>query len=150
MRKLLWLLLALPLLWLPLPRVQAQQGSPTGPPYNFFCNQSIPLSWSVAAVGSTVVPGIAGKGIYICGWHATTGNTSSQSTFQLASGTTLATSAALTPPLGVTSTAPSVDHIDYAAYSTSLFAATSSPSNVFINISGAGTNIQFVLYYGQY
>ena len=146
MRKLLWLLL-LGALCNP---ALAQQGSPTGPAYNFFCNNSVPMSWSVAATTSTLVAGSGIKGIYICGWHATTANTSSQSTFQLASGTTLATSAALTPPLGVTSTAPSVDHIDFAAYSTSLFAATSSPSNVFINISGAGTNIQFVLYYGQY
>ena len=146
MRKLLWLLL-LGALCNP---ALAQQGSPTGPAYNFFCNNSVPMSWSVAATTSTLVVGSGIKGIYICGWHATTANTSSQSTFQLGYGATATTSTLLTPPLGISSTAPSVDHIDFGALSVPSVSATTSPNNLFINVGGAGNSVQFLLYYGQY
>lgn len=150
MRKLFWLFLLLPLWALAPPRASAQQGSPTGPAYNFFCNQSVPMSWTVAAVSSQLVAGSGVKGIYICGWHATTTNTLSQSTFQLGYGPTAATSTILTPALGVNYTAPSVDHIDFGSLSVPPVSSTTSPNNLYINIGGLGVNLQFLLYFGQY
>lgn len=141
----LWLFIAPSLAW-------AQ--TPTGPPYQAFCNLSAPFTWTVSATASTVIAGVAGKNIFICGWHATTVTSNVQTSFQLfyASSTT-AVSTALTPAFSVNYTAPSADHIDYSMLGPPNQATSGvSPWNVYINVggNGQGNNLQFLLYYGQY
>ncbi len=154
-------LLALLLLW---PSLAFGQGTPTGPPYVVTCNSSIASSF-VGGATSTMVQGVSGKGIYICGWHASTLNAAanSQSIFQLAytnsttnnTCSTTVASVALTPFNGVTATAPSVDHPGTGMLVVPLQAAsTVSPSSLcFNNINATGqgiANVQFLLYFGQY
>lgn len=133
------------------------QGPPTGPPYVFTCNQNTASSFTVAAT-STAVAGVIGKGIYICGWHASTTNTSTAATtFQLTftNATTTNTclsstpSVAMTPPNAVTSTAPSVDHPGTGMLNAPQVATTVSPSSVCLNVAGVAA-LQFMLYFGQY
>jgi hypothetical protein len=152
MRK-LWLLL-----WLFLASPALAQGPPTGPPYVFTCNQSSAYSWGGTAATSQLQAGVAGKGIYICGWHGSTLSTSAgATTFQLtfSNATTNSTcstnvpSTVLTPLNGVTSTAPSVDHPGTGMLSVPQVASTSSPSSLCINVGGV-SNLQFLLYFGQY
>ncbi len=144
-----WLLLVPSLAW--------GQGAPTGPPYLLSCNATSAYNWTTAAT-STLMPGVAGKGIWICGWHATTLSTSAgATTFQLtfSNATTNSTcstnvpSSVLTPLNGVTSTAPSIDHNQAAGVFVSPVAQTSSPSSLCINVGGVA-NLQLLLYYGQY
>ena len=62
-----------------------------------------------------IVAGVAGKSIYICGWHIT--NTTSAGTFAFSygTGTNCGTgTTTLVPALNVSNTAPSTDHIEYA------------------------------------
>ncbi len=158
MKKLLLLALLL------VPSLAFGQGTPTGPPYVVLCNASIASNMIGGAV-STMIQGVSGKGIFICGWHASTLNTAtgSQSTFQLGytnsttnnTCSTTVASIALTPFNGVTATAPSVDHPGTGMLAVPLQAAsTVSPSSLCINVgaaSGQGIpNIQIILYYGQY
>jgi hypothetical protein len=133
------------------------QGPPTGPPYVFTCNQNIASNFTVVAT-STAVAGVIGKGTYICGWHASTANTSTAATtFQLTytNATTTNTclsstpSAAMTPFNAVTSTAPSVDHPGTGMLNAPQVTPTSSPSSVCLNVGGTAS-LQFILYYGQY
>ena len=147
------LLLAL-CLW---PSLALAQGPPTGPPYVFTCNANTASSFGTAAL-STVVAGVAGKGIYICGWHASTSNTSTAATtFQLTFTNATTTnncltstpSSALTPANAVTSTAPSVDHPGTGMLNAPQVATTVSPSSVCLTVGGVAS-LQFMLYYGQY
>lgn len=142
----------------------AQAGPPpTGPAYSFVCNASVASSFTTPANSAAVV-GVQGKGIYICGWHATTlpqTNVNSQATFQLFATTSTSTntcltttpSIALTPVNGVTSTAPSVDHGTVAGLFTPN-TATISASTLCLVVGGASApftaNLQILLYYGQY
>ncbi len=151
--KKLWLAL-----WLLLvPSFAFGQGAPTGPPYVITCNVSSAYSWTTAAT-STLQPGVAGKGIYICGWHGSTLSTSAgATTFQLtfSNATTNSTcstnvpSTVLTPLNGVTSTAPSVDHPGTGMLAVPQVATTVSPSSLCVNVGGVA-NLQFLLYFGQY
>ncbi len=140
------------------------QGAPTGPPYIISCNSSIASSF-VGGATSTMVQGVSGKGIFICGWHASTLNAAanSQSIFQLTytnsttnnTCSTTVASVALTPFNGVTATAPSIDHPGTGMLSVPLQpASTVSPSSLcFNNINATGqgiANVQFILYFGQY
>ncbi len=146
----LWLLLA--------PSLALAQGPPTGPPFQFPCITNIASSWNVAALSSAIV-GVPGKGIYICGWHATTLSTSAgATTFQFTYTTatsnanclTSTPSTPLTPINGVTSTAPSVDHNPVAGLFVPIQPTTVvTPSSVCLTVGGVA-NLQLLIYYGQY
>lgn len=149
------LLLALALFLAPVAALG--QGPPTGPPYVFTCNANTASSFTTAAT-STLVAGVAGKGIYICGWHASTTNTSTAATtFQLTftNATTTNTcltstpSSPLTPANGVTSTAPSVDHPGTGMLNAPQVSTSVSPSSICLTVGGVAA-LQFMLYYGQY
>lgn len=127
---------------------QAQSLSPTGPPYNPTCNTWFQSSYTATA-SAPIITGLAGKAVYICGWHVTTGNSTAQTTFQLSQGTTSLNAVVMTPQLNVNYTAPSTDHIDYAILQTSLFAVATTPNNLYLAVGGAG-NAQIIIYYGQY
>ena len=85
-----------------------------GPTNQILCNKTAILT--VAAAGTTqLVAPVAGVTVNMCGWHVTT--TTTAGTFQILFGTgaTCGTGTVnVTPPLAVSSTAPSADHIEYA------------------------------------
>jgi hypothetical protein len=86
-----------------------------GPSNLISCNLTANAS-PVTATTTSIIAGIAGRSISICGWHVTsTQNTST--TFQLESGTQggpCTTPTTITPAFSVTSTAPSADRQPYA------------------------------------
>ena len=109
MKKLLVLLLAL--LW----AGPALPQTPIGPPNQILCNKAA-IATVVTATTTSLVAGVAGQNIFICGWHVTS-NQSASTTFQFVSGTQggpCGSPVNVTPAFNVTSTAPSSDHIDYA------------------------------------
>ena len=111
-----------------------------GPPYQPICNA---VAQGAIVTGSSIqyVTAITGKFVYICGWHVTTGVTSS--TWQMSTGTTSCPATAMTPAFTLGSTAPSADHIDFAGLAT--------PLGQNLCITGGGTGpIQVLIYYGQY
>jgi hypothetical protein len=128
---LLWifgLLLAAAFLGVFAPKGEAQ----VGPPNSVLCNHLAQATTSAATASSVLVidgpagsqatvRGVAGKTIYICGWHVTNATSAAQGTFQLVGGTDSATTPGcggtqtiLTPPFDVTNTAPATDHIEFA------------------------------------
>jgi hypothetical protein len=102
------LLLALP------SRPASAQGT-MGPPNPIACNQQA-IATIATATTTALVSGVAGKSIFVCGWHVTS-TQSAANTFSFISGTQgtpCGTPTSLTPAFAVTSSAPSADHIDYA------------------------------------
>jgi hypothetical protein len=96
----------------------ANAQSPVGPPNAVLCNSSV-----VMEVGPTtiqkLVSNVAGKNIFVCGWHVT--NTGATGTFSITSGTQTTNPCdtnikKMTPVFSVTSTAPSGDHVDFAQF----------------------------------
>lgn len=88
-----------------------------GPPNNIQCNQFV--SFTGTAAEAQILAAATGKTTVICGWHVTS-TSATTTTFQLfaGSGTNCGTgSTTITPPLNVTLSAPSADHIDYASLS---------------------------------
>jgi len=91
---------------------------PTGPGNNILCNQ---LAFQTASSSAllTLISGISGRVIYVCGWHVTNSAGAAQ-TFQLftGTGTNCATaSTALTPAYNVINSAPATDHVEFASIS---------------------------------
>ena len=93
-----------------------------GPPNAALCNK-IATFGNVSTI-QILVPASTGMRVYICGWHVTnTAISGTSNTFTITGGTQTSTpcdtgTVTLTPALGVTQTAPSADHIDYAVGST--------------------------------
>jgi hypothetical protein len=114
-----------------------------GPPNQLQCNQLISQSASTTSL-ATLLAGVAGKVIVVCGWHVTS-SSGTASTFQLSSGTgtnCATTNVNLTPAFNVTSTAPSADHVD--------FAQLSIPAGNNLCIISSGTSLQPSVWVGQY
>lgn len=113
MRKLLAALLFLPMVSVP-----ALGQALVGPPNQIVCNR-LAIAQVATATTTSLVTGVTGAGIHICGWHITS-TQSASTTFQLIYGTQggpCGTPTNITPQHSVTSNAPSSDHIDYAQYS---------------------------------
>lgn len=113
-----------------------------GTPNQAACNQLVFQSASVATI-ATILSGVAGKIIYICGWDVTA--SAAGGTFQLSSGTgtnCATTNTNITPPYNVTSTAPATDHADFASLSLAV-------GNNLCIISSS-TNLQIGIWVGQY
>jgi len=115
-----------------------------GPPNQVQCNAFATFTGTGAV--ATVIPGVAGKVIYFCGWHITS-TSSTTTTFQFSVGTAANCGGGtnITPALNVTITAPSQDHIDYATLSYG--SSGGSPNNVCVN---APATVTGGIWYGQY
>jgi hypothetical protein len=77
----------------------------------------------VTAATTSLVQGVAGKFVFVCGWHVTSTQTGGTNTFQLVYGTQggpCGSPTPLTPAFNISNTAPSSDHIDYASIQTGL------------------------------
>lgn len=124
-----------------------------GPANAIICTTVFQSSFTTTSA-FTLVTGQTNKGIYICGWSMSTTNTASQTTFQLSYMTGPCngggTSTFITPVHGVQSTAPYVDHIDYAFTSAPNTGLTATPNNVCLLTGGTGNNIAVMLYYSQF
>ncbi len=114
-----------------------------GPANQVLCNQLVFQTASTASL-ATILAGVAGKTIFICGWHVTN-NVATVATFQLSSGTgtnCATTNTNITPAFNVTSSAPSTDHVEFA----SLSIATGNN----LCIISSGTTLQPAIWVGQY
>lgn len=124
-----------------------------GPTNTIICNKTATFT-GITGVTS-LVAGVSGKVIAICGWHVTS-TLGTSATFQLSTGTQTTNpcdtgTVNITPALNVTFSAPSSDHIEMA------FASAGSPGiggsaiaapSLCINPSAAG--IAGLVYYTQY
>lgn len=96
----------------------AQAQSPVGPPNQILCNKAA-IANIATATTTSLVAGVTGQAISICGWHVTSSQ-SAANTFTFEWGTQggpCTTPTAITPNFVVTSTAPSSDHVDYSQFS---------------------------------
>lgn len=117
MRKLLYSLLALAAICFP----ASAQGPIVGPGNIVLCPgvPGSPVPAQATFVGSAalaqLVAGVAGKSIYICGWHITNTATTGTFLFSYGTGSNCGTgTVTILPAQSVSSTAPATDHIDYA------------------------------------
>lgn len=102
----------------------AHAQTPIGPSNTILCNQmaSTVQTGTGSNVTTSIINGVAGKIVVICGWHVTESGTTA-GTFQLAYGTQGGPCGAplgpvnLTPAFSVSSTAPATDHVDWASLS---------------------------------
>jgi hypothetical protein len=119
-----------------------------GPSNAILCNNA-----AILAVGSTgltkIITGVAGKAIFICGWHIT--NTGATGTLAISIGTGAncgSNTVAVVPAINVTSSAPSSDHIDYATIQTPLAGVAGTPYDLCVNPSVA--TIMTLVWYSQF
>ncbi len=113
-----------------------------GPGNQVMCNQLVFQTVSSIAL-ATILAGVAGKTIFVCGWHVT--NNTTAATFQLSSGTgtnCATTNTNITPAFSVTSNAPATDHVEFATLSL-------AQGNSLCIISSAAT-LQPAIWVGQY
>lgn len=150
------LLLALALLLSP--NLCLAQQAIVGPANGILCGSSFVSAFSIASQ-YTLVPGkqVNGQnqGIFICGYSASTLSTAVfQMTTTSAASTdcrATPTSTAITPPHGVNSTAPVVDHIDFAFQQAPVLIAPTSPSTLCLFVGGSSApDLRFILYYSQF
>src|SRR5215475_4902923 len=115
-----------------------------GPPNPILCNKTAFASPSTATTTS-MVTGVAGQTIQICGWHVTS-IVATQNTFQFEWGTQggpCTTPTTFTPAFGVINSAPSVDHIE--------FASVSLPAGAQLCVvTTAATALQVLVWYSQF
>ncbi len=120
------------------------QPSIIGPPNAIQCNKA---AFATTAAGTvSVVAGVAGQTIHICGWHVTS-ILSTTSTFTLEYGTQggpCTTPTAITAALNVTSTAPSVDHMQFAVLD------VPAGAQVCLLAGTGATGTAIVLWYAQF
>lgn len=118
-----------------------------GPLNTVQCSANIIIP--VGASGVTkVATGAVGKVIYICGWHQS--NTGTSGNFQLSYGTganCTTSNATLTPLMNVSSTAPSVDHIQYAQMQVPTNSTAGANPDLCITVT---TGVGGLVYMGQY
>lgn len=119
-------------------------------PQNFVqCSQAL-----VKAVGTattvTLLTGVSGKIIYLCGWSMTNTGTAGTGSFQLTYGTATtcsANNAALTSVLNVSNTSPATDHVQFAQIQVpNNSSAGANPDLCLVVTSGVGG----LIYIGQY
>jgi hypothetical protein len=111
------LLLLLALLWA---GPALAQGTIVGPSNAILCNQ-FAMATPVSATTTSLVAGVAGKSVFICGWHVTSTQSGGTNTFQLVYGVQggpCTSPVTLTPAFNISNTAPSSDHIDFASTQT--------------------------------
>lgn len=141
MRRLLLGLLAL----LPLEVPAQAQLLPQGPVGVAYCTKSVFGQITGVQAATTIIAGVAGQQIYICGTNLDT--TTGTQTFQLVygTGTNCATGqVAATTTYTIPANANIVDHIPYAAISV-------PAGNSVCSVTTTATNVlQWTVYYGQF
>jgi len=136
--------LLLALLYLCLSSVGAPAENVIGPTNMILCNKS--ASVTVGSAGTAqAIPGVAGQAIQFCGWEVTSAQ-SAVSTFQFEYGTGVSctTPTTFTPPLNITSTAPSVDRLNTA------WVSIPTAATICMVTTGGTVGIAAVLYYSQF
>jgi len=123
--------------WAPLP---ALAENAVGPTNAILCNKANSLIGTGAA--ASIVPGVAGQSINICGWHVT--NTAATGTFQFVYGTgaTCTSPTSITPVFSVSNTAPSADHISVAWFSV--------PAGQTVCLNATVTTVTAEFYFSQF
>ena len=117
-----------------------------GPPNAVLCNGI--ATFGGASTIQTLVTAKTGMRVYICGWHVTNSAVSGTSnTFAITGGTQTTNpcdtgTITLTPALGVTQSAPSADHIDYAVGQTNIGQA--------LCVTPSATTLNGLIYYSQF
>lgn len=117
----------------------------TGPSMQILCNKQA-LANVATATTTSLINGVAGQIIAICGWHVTSSQSAS-STFQLIQGTQggpCGTPSNVTAQFNVTSTAPSADHIDYATIT------LPAGAQVCVVSTGSTVALGVLVYYSQF
>jgi hypothetical protein len=117
-----------------------------GPTVQVICSRSA-IATVATATTTSLVNGVAGQSVYICGWHVTS-TQSASTTFQFVQGTQggpCGTPVAITPAFNVTSTAPSADHVDYASIQ-----QVPPGQQVCVATTGATVGQSIILYYSQF
>lgn len=130
------------------------QGGQVGPANAILCGTVTPSVFNTSSA-FTLVSGQANKGIYLCGWSA---STPSAANFQLTF--TVSTpapdcranpiSTAITPPHVLTSNAPVVDHMNFAFAQVPLVTPTASAGNLCLIQTGSAQVLDFMLYFSQF
>ena len=120
----------------------AALAEPVGPVNDILCNKIGNLP-----VGNTtitqIIAGVASQSINICGWHVT--NTGATGTYSISygTGTNCATgTTTVVPTTNVTSTAPDVDHIDYAM--------VTIPAGNALCITSSVATVSTLIFYSQF
>jgi len=116
-----------------------------GPTNQIACNKLASVAVA-SATTTSLVAGVAGQSVNICGWHATS-TISTTSTFQLEYGTQggpCTTPTTLTAAFNVTSTAPSSDHIEYASMT------VPAGAQLCVITTGASVGLALTVYYSQF
>ena len=114
-----------------------------GPTNQVLCSQLATQASSIASL-QTLVAGVTGKTIFICGWHVTS-SAATVSTFQLSYGTGTncgTTNTNITPAYNIINTAPSTDHVSIATLNI--------PVGTNLCIISSTTSLQIGVWYGQY
>lgn len=114
-----------------------------GPSNQVLCTQLVFQAASIASL-KTLLAGVAGKTIFICGWHVTS-SAATVSTFQFSTGTgtdCATTNTNLTPAYNVINTAPATDHVSIASLSL-------TPGNN-LCVTSSTTSLQISVWVGQY
>jgi len=125
----------------------AQAENTVGPTAQVICNKFVQTTIS-SSTTTSLVAGVAGQSIFICGWHVTTTQASSPVTFQFLSGTHTTTDCDttpvnITPAFNILNTAPSADHISLATIQVPLAKQ--------LCVASVGvTNLAVIVYYSQF
>jgi hypothetical protein len=113
-----------------------------GPAQTAICNQVQFMAVGPTTI-TTVVPGVAGKSIFVCGWHITNTGTTGTFSISVGSGANCGGSpTTIIPAVNVTSTAPSADHIEYAW--------TQVPAGQSVCITPSVATISAVMWFSQF
>jgi hypothetical protein len=113
-----------------------------GPAQTAICNQITSLAVGPTTI-TTAIAGVAGKSIFVCGWHIT--NTGATGTFTLTvgSGANCVTSpTVIVQAANVTSTAPSADHVEYAT--------SQIPVGQSLCVTSSVATIAYVFWFSQF
>jgi len=140
MKRLLLCLLAL--------AFAAPASAQVGPPNQILCNKQ---GFATVSTNTTtsLVTGVAGQTVFICGWHVTSTQPSGNvNAFQFVNGTQggpCGTPVNMTPSFTVANTAPSADHIDFAQMSTPVGAQLCVVSS-----GTTTTDLRIMVWYSQF
>jgi hypothetical protein len=136
-------LLAAPLLLAAAAGAQAQPHIPLSPALMTGCDQATYVN-TTTSTAFTIAPGIAGQGIYVCGWDFTATNTGSV-TIENSPVSACSTSVSASFSLFLSSSAPLVDHVPF--YTGAM--AVPAGNNLCVLSSVSGT-VQGFVYWTQF
>ena len=113
-----------------------------GPAQTAICNQVKFMAVGPTTI-TTIIPGVTGQSIFVCGWHVTNTGATGVFSIQIGAGANCGGSpVTVIPAVNVTSTAPSADHIEYAW--------TQVPAGQSICITPSVATISAVMWFSQF